>query len=219
MTARSLLLARAALLGTTASFVASGTGVIGASGLLAMPTGIQAGDMGFIFDVAINTGATAPTTPTAPAGWTQRGTTQTIAGGGFAGRVNIYTKTLTASEPANVTLMNATNNTEKWCLAYRLSAGGVWGTPVVGGAQISLSTIANQTVVVSGSKGIVVGVGDNFAAGGAGAFTLSGAGPSYFDLTSSRAGHVIYNSSPVNNTATCNASGGGAMATIWLPFT
>jgi hypothetical protein len=215
-TARNLLLGRGAAV-IAGSFVAGSSANNFSTGALAMPAGIAAGDMAWIFDVCINTGATPPTTPTLPSGWTQRGTTQTIAGGGFAGRLNIYTKQLTASE-SGVTLMTGSNNTEKWCEAWRLSAGGVWGTPASINHQISLTTIANQNITVSGSKGIVIGVGDNFAAGGAGAFTLNGAGPSYLDFISSRAGHVIYNSSPVNNTATCNASAGGAMASLFLPF-
>ena len=182
---------------------------------LSLPASVQAGDMAFVFDNALQP-TTTPTSvyPTAE-GFTALGSSQSTTGGGFGLRFNMSWKELLGTE-TTLSVMAGSTATTKWAIVFRLPEGQRWGAPILAGQVAALSTPANQTIVPAGGQGVFVAFGDDLASGGATAMVMNPAG-TYGNIGSSRAGYLGSDAAPANNSV--SASGAyGSLGSLFLPY-
>lgn len=158
-------------------FVSSGGGVqsfVGATAptpssissvTLAMPAGVQAGDLLCVIIVRQPNTQTVTT----PSGWTAR--VDFNAGGGPDRRMYVATKIAGASEPSVTFTFSGTGNTASALLAYRGVSTVTAGTPY----SSSSSATATANAVTMPAAGFVLGA---FYANGGGAAISVSANPS-----------------------------------------
>lgn len=186
-----------------------------ATSSISMPGGIQSGDIGIIFDGAIDTGATPPSSVT-PSGFTQIGTSQTSTFLTFSSmRWNMWYKVLDGTE-TSLTGMSA-------AAMYKTSAvmrktGGTWGSP---------SSIGNECVVTGGvtAKTVTVGSSPLFVMGGVTeqnvSFTPSAQGTfGPGGGTGVNGGYIIYNTGASNvDVSSANLSATEAIGAFYVALT
>ncbi len=182
---------------------------------LSVPVGIQAGDLAVVFDNALQ--ATTPPTSVYPTteGFTPLGTSQSVTGGGFGLRFNMSFKELLGTE-TSLSVMAGSSATAKWAIVFRLPEGQRWGTPILAGQATTFSTPVNQTIVPAGGQGVFVAFGDDLGVGGATALVMNPAG-TYGTIGSSRAGYLVSDAGPVNNTVSASGSF-GTLGSLFLPY-
>lgn len=160
---------------------------------ITIPSSVQSGDLGIIFNLAISIGA-APGNVT-PSGFTAAGTSQTSTGGGLGVRWSMWYKVLDGTE-TTLTGMSGNAGQGATVAVFRKSSG-TWGTPgsVQNQAALPAGTVTSKTVTVGTAPMFVIG-----ALGGAsGAPAFSPAQNADIELSTLVQGaYIIYNTGGSN---------------------
>lgn len=200
---------------TIAYFASSGN--TGNTPTITCPASIAAGDLIILLDNSFNPAGSIPTAVT-PSGWTQAVSQGDNFPGTGAVRTSICYKTADGSEGGtSITGMSSsTPLTEKLMLVFRPTGGTPTWTPSGAAADNDASASPTIGTITAGSApGVMVCYGNNFGVGSDN-LTMSPAG-SYGNNGSARAGYIVYNSSPANNTPT--VADLGSISGVWFTLT
>ncbi len=166
---------------------------------VSMPVGSASGDIGLFFDMALDIGGTAPSSVT-PSGWTALGSSLTGTDGAETARFNIWRRILNGTETTLAGMQG--EEVMKGVIVLRKDQG-TWDTPVLGAARmevdpsdisVAVSAITKPLVVIGFGAGFGFNVNNLLAMSPVGTYSD---GPLNQSVT---IGHIIYNTSPVNNT-------------------